>query len=121
MTIELAVILLIALLLTILIELGVLLLMGERQKRVLWLSAFVNVLTNDEMSYLEEAMGLQKGALSIYRQPAEENYWSTANPNGLASVTLRKGDNMFDLSNPSEYIAVKILLANKDTICPSMA
>ena len=46
MTIELAVILLIALLLTILIELGVLLLMGERQKRVLWLSAFVNVLTN---------------------------------------------------------------------------
>jgi hypothetical protein len=36
----------IALLLTILIELGVLLLMGERQKRVLWLSAFVNVLTN---------------------------------------------------------------------------
>mgnify|MGYP006873019760 CR=1 FL=1 len=46
MTIELAVILLIALLLTILIELGVLLLMGERQKRVLWSSVVVNVLTN---------------------------------------------------------------------------
>ena len=84
-------------------------------------NAFVNVLTNEEMEYLEQAMGLQKGALSIYRQPAEENYWSTANPNGLGSVTLRKGDNIFDLSNPSEYIAVKILLANKDKICPSMA
>ena len=82
-------------------------------------NAFVNVLTNDEMEYLEQAMGLQKGALSIYKQPAEENYWSTANPNGLSSVTLKKGDNIFDLSNPSEYIAVKILLANKDTICPS--
>ena len=82
-------------------------------------NAFVNVLTNDEMEYLEQAMGLQKGALSIYRQPAEENYWSTANPNGLGSVTLRKGDNIFDLSTPSEYIAVKVLLTNKDTICPS--
>ena len=46
MAIEYAVILLIALLLTILIELGVLLLMGERQKRILWLSVVVNVLTN---------------------------------------------------------------------------
>ena len=46
MAIEYAVILLIALLLTILIELGVLLLMGERQKLILWLSVVVNVLTN---------------------------------------------------------------------------
>jgi hypothetical protein len=46
MTIELAVILLIALLLTILIELGVLLLMGEREGRILWASVVINVLTN---------------------------------------------------------------------------
>ena len=46
MAIEFAVILLIALVLTILIELGVLLLLGERQKRILWLSVVVNVLTN---------------------------------------------------------------------------
>ena len=29
-------------------------------------------------------------------------------------------DNIFDLSKPTDYIAVKILMANKDKICPSM-
>lgn len=81
---------------------------------------FVNVLTNDEKECLEKAMGLPENALSIYRQPKEENFWSTANPNGLGSVTLRKQDNVFDLSKPTDYIAYKILLANKDKICPSM-
>jgi len=81
---------------------------------------FVNVLTNDEKECLERAMGLPENALSIYRQPKEENFWSTANPNGLGSVTLRKHDNVFDLSKPTDYIAYKILLANKDKICPSM-
>ena len=81
---------------------------------------FVNVLTKDEKDYLEYVMGLPENALSIYRQPKEENYWSNANPNGLSSVTLRKQDNIFDLSKPTDYIAVKILLANKDKICPSM-
>ena len=83
-------------------------------------NTLVNVLTKDEMKCLEEAMGLPTNSLSIYRQPKEENYWSTANPNGLNSVTLKKRDNIFDLSNPTDYIAVKILLANKDKICPSM-
>jgi len=81
---------------------------------------FVNVLTNDEKDYLEYIMGLEHNALSIYKQPKEENYWSNANPNGLSSVTLHKRDNIFDLSKPTDYISVKILLANKDKICPSM-
>ena len=81
---------------------------------------FVNVLTNDEKECLENAMGLAHNALSIYRQPASENFWSNANPNGLNSVTLKKRDNIFNLANPTDYIAVKILLANKDKICPSM-
>lgn len=81
---------------------------------------FVNVLTNEEKEYLEYVMGLHENALSIYRQPKEENYWSNANPNGLSSVTLRKRDNIFDMSKPTDYIAVKILMANKDKICPSM-
>ena len=80
---------------------------------------FVNVLTNEEMECLEEVMGLEPKALSIYK-PAKENYWSNANPNGLSTVTLRKKDNIFDMSKPTDYIAVKILLANKDKICPSM-
>ena len=81
---------------------------------------FVNVLTNEEKEFLEYYMGLEPNALSIYKQPKEENYWSNANPNGLSSVTLRKNDNVFDLSKPTDYIAVKILLSNKDKICPSM-
>lgn len=81
---------------------------------------FVNVLTNEEKEYLEYAMGLPENALSIYRQPATENYWSTANPSGQSTVTLHKRDNIFDLSKPTDYIALKILLANKDKICPSM-
>ena len=81
---------------------------------------FVNVLTNEEKECLEEAMGLEHNALSIYKTPAEKNFWSNANPAGMSSVTLRKRDNVFNLANPSDYIAVKILLANKDKICPSM-
>lgn len=81
---------------------------------------FVNVLTKEEKDYLEYVMGLPENALSIYRQPKEENYWSNANPNGLSSVTLKKRDNIFDMSKPTDYIAVKILMANKDKICPSM-
>lgn len=81
---------------------------------------FVNVLTNEEKEYLEYSMGLEENALSIYKQPAELNFWSNANPNGLSSVTLKKRDNIFDMSKPTDYIAVKILLANKDKICPSM-
>jgi hypothetical protein len=83
-------------------------------------NVFVNVLTDDEKNYLENIMGLPKNALSVYRQPKEENFWSNANPNGLSKITLRKRDNIFDLSKPTDYIAVKILLANKDKICPSM-
>jgi len=81
---------------------------------------FVNVLTDEEKECLEQVMGLPHNALSIYRQPKEENFWSNANPNGLGTVTLKKQDNIFDLSKPTDYIAVKILLANKDKICPSM-
>lgn len=81
---------------------------------------FVNILTDSEKDYLEYVMGLPKNALSIYKTPKEDNFWSDANPNGFGSVTLKKRDNIFDLSKPTDYIAVKILMANKDKICPSM-
>ena len=82
---------------------------------------FVNVLTNEEKDCLEMAMGLEPNALSIYKQPAEANFWSNANPAGLSTVKLGKRDNVFNLESPTDYISVKILLANKDKICPSMA
>lgn len=82
-------------------------------------NAFVNVLTDNEKDYLEYVMGLEKNALSVYKQPYSENFWSSSNPSGFGTVTLKKRDNRFDLSKATDYIAVKILLANKDKICPS--
>lgn len=82
-------------------------------------NTFVNVLTKDEKDYLEFVMGLEPNTLSVYKQPAKENYWSTSNPAKSGMVTLHKRDNRFDLSKPTDYIAYKILLMNKDKICPS--
>ena len=81
---------------------------------------FVNVLTDSEKSFLEEYMGLEYNALSIYKKPDAENFWNDANANGINKVELRKGDNYFDLKDPQQYIKYKILLANKNIICPSL-
>ena len=72
----------------------------------------VNVLTDEEKEYLEEIMGLEYNALSIYKK--EGNYWSNR------QVRLLKQDNILDLSDPEQYIKYKILLANKDEIAPSL-
>lgn len=80
--------------------------------------AYVNVLTNNEKEYLEQALGLEYNAMSVYKK--ENNFWSDANPNGINSVLLHKQDNYFDLSNPVDYIKYKILLANKNFIAPSL-
>lgn len=77
-----------------------------------------DVLTKEEKDYLEYALGLDKNALSVYNKT--NNFWSTANENGISTVTLHKHDNYLDLSNPSDYIKYKILLANKDRIAPSV-
>lgn len=80
--------------------------------------AFKNVLTDNEKSFLEKAMGLEFNALSVYRK--NDNFWSDNNPYGIGKVTLHKQDNYLDLSNPEDYIKYKILLANKDYIAPSL-
>lgn len=79
---------------------------------------FVNVLTNDEKRFLEKTMGLEDDALSIYKK--EHNFWSDSNSDGISKVILKKQDNFLDLSDPSDYIKYKILLANKDFIAPSL-
>jgi len=79
---------------------------------------YKNVLTNDEKAYLEHVMGLEEGALSIHKRV--DNFWDDSNPNGIGRVTLHKEDNYLNLSNPIDYIKYKILLANKDQICPSL-
>lgn len=72
----------------------------------------VNILTDDEKEFLEDMMGLEFNALSIYKK--ENNYWSNK------QVRLLKQDNILDLSDPEQYIKYKILLANKDEIAPSL-
>lgn len=73
--------------------------------------ALMQVLTEEEEVFLEKEMGLEEGALSIYKM--ENNFWENR------TVRLTKGDNFFHLNNPIDYINFKILLANKDYICPS--
>lgn len=97
--------------------------MAENAKKVytvplLRSGMFCDVLTKDEKNYLEYILGLEPNALSIYNK--ENNFWSTANDNGISTVVLYKQDNYLDLSNPVDYIKYKILLANKNNIAPSM-
>lgn len=73
---------------------------------------YINVLTNAEKTCLEEVMGLEYNALSIYNKT--DNFWDNF------MVRLTKQDNIFDLSNPEDYIKYKVLLANKDFIAPSL-
>lgn len=80
--------------------------------------AYKNVLTDSEKKFLEEEMGLEYNALSVYKR--DNNFWDSGGENSLARVTLQKQDNYLDLSDPKDYIRYKILLANKDYIAPSM-
>lgn len=79
---------------------------------------YVNVLTDKEKAFLEEVMGLEYNALSVYNK--ENNFWDDSNENGVNKVRLTKQDNYFNLADPEDYIRYKILLANKNFIAPSM-
>lgn len=79
---------------------------------------FVNVLTDSEKAFLEEIMGLEYNALSIYKKV--DNFWDDSNENGISRVRLTKQDNYLNLADPEDYIRYKILLANKDFIAPSL-
>src|SRR5574344_1693519 len=79
---------------------------------------FVNVLTDNEKAYLEEIMGLEYNALSIYKKV--DHFWDDSNENGINRVRLTKQDNYLNLADPEDYIRYKILLANKDYIASSL-
>lgn len=74
--------------------------------------AYKNVLTDDEKTFLEEIMGLEYNALSVYKK--ENNYWDNY------QVRLTKQDNYLDLSVPDDYIKYKVLKANSDFIADSL-
>ena len=71
-----------------------------------------NVLTDNEKTFLEDLLGLEVNGLSVYNK--KDNYWD----NYL--IRLSKQDTILDLSDPEDYIKYKVLLANKDTVAPSM-
>lgn len=79
---------------------------------------YVNVLTDNEKAFLEDIMGLEYNALSIHKKV--DNFWDDRTEGGINKVRLIKQDNYFDLSSPEDYIRYKILLANKDIVCPSL-
>lgn len=74
--------------------------------------SYKNVLTKDEKDFLEDYMGLEVNALSVYNK--RDNYWENY------FVKLTKHDTILDLTNPNDYIKYKVLLANKDYIAPSV-
>ena len=71
-----------------------------------------NVLTNEEKDFLEEALGLDYNALSVYKK--ENNYWDNYR------ISLTKEGLHLDLSDPEDYIKYKVLLANSDIVAPSV-
>ena len=73
---------------------------------------YKNVLTDNEKNFLEDILGLEVNGLSVYSK--NNNFWD----NYL--IRLSKQDTILDLSNPQDFIKYKVLLANKDTIAPSM-
>lgn len=75
--------------------------------------AYKNVLTNDEKDFLEEALGLDYNALSVYKK--ENNYWD----NYYVRITTKDGL-WLDLSDPEDYIKYKVLLANTELVAPSV-
>jgi hypothetical protein len=74
--------------------------------------SYKNVLTNEEKDFLEEALGLDYNALSVYKK--ENNYWDNY------SVSLSKEGMHLDLSDPEDFIKYKVLLANSDIVAPSV-
>lgn len=80
--------------------------------------SYVDVLSRDEQRCLERAMGLNEGDLNPAKR--ENNFFSETNPRGISRVTLHKSDNIFDLSNPEDYIKVAILKTNDSRIAKSM-
>jgi hypothetical protein len=73
---------------------------------------YLNVLTKEEETSLEDIMSVNSGYLSIHKP--EDNFWDKI------SITLTKEGLILDLSNPMEYINYKVLLTYDDYISPSI-
>ena len=75
---------------------------------------YKNILTNDEKEFLEEALGLDFNALSVYKK--ENNYWD----NYRVTIHNAKEGLHLNLADPEDYIKYKVLLANTELVAPSI-
>ena len=73
---------------------------------------YKNILTNNEKDYLENALGLDPNALSVYK--TENNFWDNY------KIRIGKEGLKLKLNDPQDYIKYKVLLANSDVIAPSV-
>jgi len=73
---------------------------------------YKNVLTNEEKDYLEDVLGLDYNALSVYNRT--NNYWDNYH------VDITKDGLHLNLEDPEQFIKYKVLLANDDIIAPSV-
>lgn len=76
------------------------------------LGSYHKAFTPEELEFLEDEMGLERGDLSYNKRV--DNFW------GKFRVKLGKSDSVIDLSDPEGYLQYKVLLANVDFICPSI-
>ena len=74
---------------------------------------YKNVLTNSEKEFLEEMLGMDFNALSVYN--TQNNFWD----NYRVTINAKEGLTL-DLSDPEDYIKYKVLLANSDIVAPSV-
>ena len=75
-------------------------------------SVYVTLFAEEERAWLEDAMGLEPGAMNSYKK--KDNFWDTY------FVTLGKTDNYLDLNDPEDVIKYRVLKANTVHICPSV-
>ena len=75
---------------------------------------YKNVLTDAEKDFLEEALGLDYNALSVYKK--ENNFWDDYK----VRIDNAKEGLHLNLADPEDYIKYKVLLANSDLIAPSV-
>lgn len=74
--------------------------------------AYKNVLTNSEKEFLEERLGLENNALSVYKKV--DNYWDNY------VVEVGKDGMTLDLSDPNDFIKYKVLLMNENMVAPNL-
>lgn len=74
--------------------------------------AYKNVLTNSEKEFIENRLGLENNALSVYKKV--DNYWDNY------FVEVGKDGITLDLSDAEDYIKYKVLLLNDNMVAPSL-